>query len=390
MTKSALRSDTDGPLSVLSDVTKADGEVIRRSEIDPGVDYVPPSGPLETRLAEMWQSILGIDMVGRLDSFFELGGDSLQAVEFFIAVEPEFGIRLQSATIIGHPTFAQLAALIGSEQPQPAECLVALKPKGTTPPLFLIHDGSGMLFSYRGLVRRITTDRRIYGLQYPVSGNDPTEVPPISELADSYVDVITREQPKGPYLLAGYSYGGYVAYEMAVLLRQRGREVGLMVLIDSRLEHECLTGIRLVARKLARHLVIMSDLKVSQWPGHVLSAICRDIGRARGRHRTQYDPPPAPQGVPPLAHKLNALFRASHKGYRPPVHDGSVKLLRSSAGSWSRRCLGWSDVVKGGVEIFDIPGTHEHVLLEPTEALVASYLDIWLREVEPRNEEAPT
>src|SRR6267154_5912754 len=54
--------------------------LLRRDEIDPGTDYVPPSTPLEGRLARIWEDILKIDKVGNLDDFFELGGDSLQAV----------------------------------------------------------------------------------------------------------------------------------------------------------------------------------------------------------------------------------------------------------------------------------------------------------------------
>src|SRR5262249_52314979 len=157
-----------------------------------------------------------VEPIGRLDNFFELGGDSLAAVKLFARVEQELGIRLPPSTIIRHATVAQLAALLASDsKTDAARCLVALQPQGGEPPLFLIHEASGNLFSYRELVRLLGSQRKIYGLQYPGQDQEPIPALSVPQMAATYLDAIVHVQPTGPYLIAGYSMGGSVAYELA-------------------------------------------------------------------------------------------------------------------------------------------------------------------------------
>jgi thioesterase domain-containing protein/acyl carrier protein len=360
------------------DDASADGvKVIRRDAIDPGTEYVAPSNDLDRRLSEMWQDILKIDKVGINDNFFELGGDSLQAIDLFIRLEYEFSVALTPSTIIGHPTIALLSELLAeSAKCQLDQCLVLLQPDGAEPPLFLIHDGSGYLFSYRRLLERLGTSRKIYGFQYPDQGRESPQKRSVTQIAEMYVAALKHVQANGPYFLAGYSFGGYIAYEMARLLNARGDRVGLLALIDPRLHGEVLRGPRLMLRKLARHLALMSDQRPSQWPMHVAGAIRRDIERLwERRPQTEFM---APVNLPPRMQNLANMFRVAYSEYVALPYEGSANLLRTDAAPWSRRCLGWSDLVKGGVEIFDIPGTHETALLEPAVALVAAYLQLWI------------
>jgi acetoacetyl-CoA synthetase len=54
----------------------------------------------------------------------------------------------------------------------------------------------------------------------------------VEELARSYIESIRTIQPHGPYHLAGYSFGGILAYEIAQQMRQAGEEIGLLFLLD--------------------------------------------------------------------------------------------------------------------------------------------------------------
>lgn len=363
-----------------------DRPLIRRAEIDPGVEYAPPLGAREVRLAEIWQQALGIDCVGRDDSFFELGGDSLQAVELFLTLERSFGVKLPAATLIAHPTIAQLAKVIDAGGIQ-SHCLELLH-EGTLPPLFLVHDGSGLLLCYRRLVERLRSTRKIYGLQYPPDQENAAEVLPIARLAEIYTDAMLQVQPQGPFFVAGYSYGGFIAHEIAVLLRKRGHDVALLVNIDAPVPGSVINQPQRRLRRLARHLIAMSELPVSRWFDHVLRAIVRDMARARSTATPAGMHQGLPAGLPDPAHRRDAAFRTTIQDYRPSRYDGALKLVvssdrhpvRSHTTSLTTRCLGWSDFTSGPIETFDIPGEHWDAMLEPAVALVAAYLDIWLAE----------
>ncbi len=81
-----------------------------------GNAYVEPRSPLETDLAEIWQSLLGIEQVGVEDNFFELGGDSLIGVQLVSRVKKEFGVNLASSALYEGPTVAELALAIEAAQ----------------------------------------------------------------------------------------------------------------------------------------------------------------------------------------------------------------------------------------------------------------------------------
>ncbi|WP_033438929.1 type I polyketide synthase [Saccharothrix sp. NRRL B-16314] len=75
-------------------------------------EFVPPRSPLETTIAEVWQSYLGIDRVGVHDPFFDLGGNSLVGMAMVRAVEKELDSTIAPAVLFEHPTVAAFAAAL--------------------------------------------------------------------------------------------------------------------------------------------------------------------------------------------------------------------------------------------------------------------------------------
>ena len=361
--------------------------LLRRDEIDPGTSYVPPGTPLEARLAGIWQQVLTIDKVGRSDDFFELGGDSLQAVELFVRVEKEWGVVLSPSTIIDHPTVARLAALLaGDAQPYAGRSLVPLQMQGAEPPLFLVHELGGNLLCYRELLGRLGTRRKVYGLQHPGQNQDPIPAFSIPHMAAIYVDAITQVQARGPYHVAGFSFGGAVAYEIARQLRERGDEIGLLALIDAGNRDALVRGAQKLARKLSQHLDRLSEERPSRWPHYLLYALRKD---AKSR-KALGDLPPEVPTIVDLPDRLRNLMYdtllSAHADYPAPPFDGEIKLFRTNNPDkrWHRRSLGWADRAKGGIEIIDITGDHGSVLGEPAVVLVAEYLVRWLEQSDRR------
>ncbi|SDO58233.1 amino acid adenylation domain-containing protein [Pseudomonas congelans] len=74
--------------------------------------YEAPTGETETKIAALWQDLLGIEQVGRHDNFFELGGHSLLAVSL-IGHMRQLGLSVDVRALFGQPTLAALAATVG-------------------------------------------------------------------------------------------------------------------------------------------------------------------------------------------------------------------------------------------------------------------------------------
>ncbi|HEV3372499.1 MAG TPA: alpha/beta fold hydrolase [Xanthobacteraceae bacterium] len=360
--------------------------LLRREEIDPGTDYVPPSTPLEIHLARIWEDILTIDKVGISDDFFELGGDSLQAVELFVRVEKALGAVLSPSTIIDYPNVAQLARLLaGDATSVSTRSLVPLQAEGAEPPLFFVHEASGNLLSYRELVQHLGARRKIFGLQYPFQDQDPIPALSIAQMATIYVESIKSVQADGPYCLVGYSLGGTVAYEIARQLRARGDQIGLLVLIDSGNRDGLVRGLQRLARKLSWHLAILSEQRPSAWARYCFRALDKEAGRVEADLAEKLR-----ESRPMLPVKLHALMSdtlmSALEDYPAPASDVAIKLLRSNGlgARWSKRALGWADRAQRGVEVFDVPADHYAVISEPTVALVAAHMRQWLDDTEKK------
>jgi acyl carrier protein len=72
--------------------------------------FAAPATDLERRLARIWSDALNHPEIGRDDSFFELGGNSLRAVRLLALVDRELGIRITSHELYQNPTIAGMAA----------------------------------------------------------------------------------------------------------------------------------------------------------------------------------------------------------------------------------------------------------------------------------------
>jgi acyl transferase domain-containing protein len=74
--------------------------------------YVPPASELEERLAGVWQDVLGVAEIGRHDSFFDLGGHSLNAPRLLIELRRRLSIEIPLRDLFEATTVARLAAAI--------------------------------------------------------------------------------------------------------------------------------------------------------------------------------------------------------------------------------------------------------------------------------------
>jgi thioesterase domain-containing protein/acyl carrier protein len=178
--------------------------------------------------------ILGIQTVGPDDDFFELGGDSPAAVVLMSEIEAATGILFPIDTLVGTSTPRKLAARIATDSAQAnraADLLLPVQTEGERTPLFLVHGLHGQIY-VAGYLKGLIEDRPIWGIAAAPQDPEKSEPKPVSALADDYIAALRSVRPSGPYLLAGYCAGMFVAWEMAWRLRASGEQVPLVIGID--------------------------------------------------------------------------------------------------------------------------------------------------------------
>ncbi len=207
-----------------------------------------PNASIEDRVAAIAAELIGVARVEPTDDFFALGADSLVTLRLVARVQREFGIELPASVAFAGMNVARLSAAIqrqvGSSQAGPFQavptrdladehaCLVPLRPTGERPPLFMVHPAAGVVFPFFELARAMGDDQPFYALQAEgLDGNRPPDVS-VEAMATRYLAAIRTVQPDGPIRIAGYSFGCYVAFEMALQLQERGERAAFVGLLD--------------------------------------------------------------------------------------------------------------------------------------------------------------
>lgn len=125
--------------------------------------------------------------------------------------------------------FPAAKAILEAKQ-SPADCAIHIR-EGSDTPLFFIHDGAGELAYVSLLASHISPEIPIYGL--PAQSGQETPRRTMEVMAMRMVRMIRAVQPAGPYRLAGWSFGGVLAYEIATQLIGADEKVGFLGLFDS-------------------------------------------------------------------------------------------------------------------------------------------------------------
>jgi thioesterase domain-containing protein len=353
-------------------------------------EFASPQTPTEASLARLWGEVLGLGQVGRDDNFFELGGHSLLATRLVARIRDTFKVDLSLRRLFETPTLSAVADFIdhprgqtGNEHvdlsvanhaaantspfPTPLQLpphLITLQPEGVRRPLFLVHPLAGLVFPYHELALHLGPDQPVYGLQSIGIAGEASPLSQVEAMAERYLTAIHQVQPEGPYQLAGWSFGGTIALEMAQQLQKRGESVALLGVIDTRIYS---TGF---ARFWHGSKVFLTSMLPHLWP-YLSDYLNLQSAEPGGETKL-------PRFKTSEFNRLLRVFQANVRAdsrYRPQRYLGQVILFKTAQqdSTW-----GWGDIAADGVELHQIPGHHMNVLRPPQVKVLAEKLSACL------------
>ncbi|MCC6552301.1 MAG: AMP-binding protein, partial [Polyangiaceae bacterium] len=350
------------------------------------VEYIAPRDTVEFRLALALEELLQVHPIGIRDDFFALGGNSLLGLHLVAWIQRELGVHVPLAVLVEASTIEGLSDVLRRRGEGAARSpIVKIQPGGHLSPFFFVHPIGGNVLCYVDLARLMGADQPVYGLQ--AQGTDALDPRPprIETMAAEYVDAVRRVQPRGPYLLGGLSFGGYVAFEMAQELHRRGEEVGMVALLDTwgpyyneseefaqdLIDATIIYGLasefaRSYGKSLQLSLDVLKRLGPEEQLTHVRSEmravnlLPRDSELSQMRRSLQW-------------YRSNSR---ALRDYRPTVYDGQITLFRASEIDSRQHyiryhpvkgdpTLGWGRLSTRSVELHDVPGTHTTMILDP-------------------------
>ncbi len=361
----------------------------------------PPLDGVERAVARSFERVLGLESLAADDDFFDCGGTSLAALRLVADLEGSFATKLPLASLYEHPTVAGMAAQLRDLEPvaPPAapgagrrSNIVEIKRARSGTPLFVVpggHGGMAEMTLYAQVMSHVRRELPVYGLL--ARGVDGLAPPHgcVADMADAYVDEVLSAWPRGPYALAGECVGGVVAFEMARRLAGRGREVALLLLMDTWCPSLAGTmHYRLVERPRtllgARSSVARAGLADV---GRVLREHVRDRPDAGPLRSLRYgvnvaltlkrvaDPwleavrqvgKPAP-GAERIAEAESAYVDLVMR-HRPRPYGGRVTLLVSADNDRRGLAEGWRRLAGGGLAVHRVPGDHDSYIRGTPEA----------------------
>ncbi len=304
-------------------------------------------------------------------------------INFAISYHREEFDKARVQRLADNLKFAMLDILECAETPvgltTEEQVLVPLQPLFGREPLCFVHPVGGLATCYSGLAKRLSDHYDCYGLQAPdIFGGRTAES--VTELAEYYVSLLVKAHPQGPYRLVGWSSGGKIAYEMALLLKRAGHKVSNLSVLDQAPQLDTEEGAVPSGLTTVKKFLKETPLEVD-WAalevaplGEALDVLSRCLVEAKI----------SPEGLEDhiVRNYLNFLVTFPRMMREHKVNKSALPLdlykareeLESMAGYGQH--YGWDRITQGRIRTFITPGRHDSLLsIENQDTLAALLAD---------------
>jgi amino acid adenylation domain-containing protein len=311
-------------------------------------EHVAPRNVVEQELCSIWSKALGVDNVGIHDNFFEIGGHSLTGIQLLGKVEQHFGKAIEFKQLFMAPTIAQMALLIDpTEQATTSSIVLALQPKGQHTPLVCIHgdEANALLPKHLGM------DQPFYAITHQGEDGYRIRYKTVETIAAYYIAELEKALPNRTYQLCGYSFGGLVAFEMARQLTAAGKQVPMLILLDT-FPPDPFKAAMLRERKFHepfKAIVLRGAISMIRMFKERLPLKLRNFAI------------------------INTYDRAT-AAYSSKTYNGRTAIIKATD-SPGTSDMGWNELVQGELIQRSCPGDHYSMIKEPLVAELAKVVN---------------
>ena len=268
---------------------------------------------------------------------------------------------------------------------------VVLQAAGEGKPLFIFPGINGVPATYADLAVRLGHDRPVFAFHLIGSLNECEPVRQVGRLAQLYAAEIRSAQPRGPYLLFGYSFGGVIAFEVARELLSHSERVALVAMADCPAP-----GYPKLAHPLVRakvHVQNLQQLSMAERLGY----LAERLGNVRGRFERLLGVKTAAENTdttPPHIQRVNAALHEAYVNYVPaPLSVDVLFLTADTPPDWPATVfddplMGWGSVLRGRISQCGIPGAHLSIFDAQNVPVLVERLQAAISQADPPERES--
>lgn len=280
--------------------------------------------------------------------------------------------------------------------------LVPIRKTGAKPPLFLLHPVGGGVQPYFQLAEYLDHDQPVYALQnYEFGSYDEHPYASVEKMAQQYVEAVHGVQGTGPYLLGGWSMGGIVAFEMAIQLKNRGKQVGPLIMIDAPAQFVPVRDKLGPEQDMARGLVLLGRIWAHQKrkeftlsrAGLELLEEDEQLGRfIEAIKHNEIVASEADDAVLKAAIRTFLNNNRACESYVPKTYAGPMVVIRATEIQQETKeethlvfddpSFGWQAFCTQPVTVHYVPGDHMFMMFEPHVQFLAATLQKCIDQLE--------
>ncbi len=333
-------------------------------------EFLQAETTIQARLVKIWEQLLKTKPIGIRDNFFDLGGNSLLAMQLITQIEKQFGKEVELVALFRNPTIEHLANELdsGSKRESSAK-IIEMHPGTDGPPLYFIHPSGGSIHHYAELAKHMPDGQPFYGIQAQGMNDKDAIQTTIEEMASTYINLILEKQPQGPYYIGSYSFGVVVAYEMAQQLQTLGHEVKALIQLDQTPEIDDdihADDAEMLSKLFKRYFTLDVEYLRSLDKDDMFKFVFKKAKKAKIIPRFIK--------LKQFSHYIliNQTQTQAWLRYKMLPYDGDMILFRSAENrAQGPDDMGWGKFVKGKIHIIDVDGDHLSMLKEPNVQKVA-------------------
>lgn len=362
------------------------------------VSYSPsdqnfPETEIQKGVAKIWNKILKKDFSGINEDFFETGGNSLLAVKLVSDIENIYRVRLPLSVMFESSTIEAISSIIEKEKSLNWKSLVPIKKSGSKQPLYIIHGAGLNLLLFNTLKSLMDKEQPIYGLQ--ASGLDGKTEPlkTVEEMASHYISEIIEFDKSGVYSLAGVSFGGIIAYEIAKQLTESGYKVNFTGLFDAvayssnrnfSKPKRLLKTVTLISKQVFFAIINFFEIPGEKKKEFILIKL-KGIARRFG-HKQYYEfekrvdiglNKKELNEIPAYMKKLMETNYKALDNYIIKPAAVKVTLFKAKLRTFyieDFKYYGWKKYAINGIDVIEVPGDHNTTFAPPNDKLFANIL----------------